>query len=98
MVNRHWKAKGHQTELEEKVKQLQRENEILRQERDRTRKKRYASSRSPSSEICVYRSSSKRISGASPDARVLGVSGSGYYAWRKQEPSQSKREDELLGE
>jgi transposase len=27
-------GKGHQTELEEKVKQLQRENEILRQERD----------------------------------------------------------------
>lgn len=27
-------GKGHQTELEEKVKQLQRENEILKQERD----------------------------------------------------------------
>ena len=27
-------GKGHQTELEEKVKQLQRENEVLRQERD----------------------------------------------------------------
>ncbi len=27
-------GKGHQTELEEKIKQLQRENEILKQERD----------------------------------------------------------------
>ena len=27
-------GKGHQTELEEKVRQLQRENEILKQERD----------------------------------------------------------------
>jgi transposase len=27
-------GKGHQTELEEKIKQLQRENEILQQERD----------------------------------------------------------------
>ncbi len=31
-------GKGHQTELEEKIKQLQRENEILTQERDRLNK------------------------------------------------------------
>jgi len=33
-VSKHWKAKGHQTELEEKVKQLQKEVEFLKQERD----------------------------------------------------------------
>jgi len=29
--------------------------------------------------------------------QVLNVSESGYYAWRKREPSQRKREDEHLG-
>ena len=29
--------------------------------------------------------------------QVLNVSESGYYAWRKREPSQRKREDEDLG-
>ncbi len=29
--------------------------------------------------------------------QVLNVSESGYYAWRKREPSQRKREDECLG-
>ena len=29
--------------------------------------------------------------------QVLNVSESGYYAWRKREPSQRKREDEKLG-
>jgi hypothetical protein len=28
---------------------------------------------------------------------VLDVSECGYYAWRKREPSQRKREDEELG-
>ena len=46
-------GKGHQTALEEEVRRLQKENEILRQERD-ILKKRYASSCSPSHEIRVY--------------------------------------------
>ncbi len=58
-------GKGHQTALEEEIRRLQRENEILRQERD-ILKKRCASSCSPSSEIRVYCRASARISSYPP--------------------------------
>jgi putative transposase len=40
----------------------------------------------------------KKNSGASSVSSVGGIEIGGYYAWRKREASQRKREDEFLGE
>ena len=90
-------GKGHQTSLEEEIKQLKRENEILRQERDILKKAVRIFAQLKSMKYMFIENHKEEF----PILRmcqVLEVSESGYYAWLKREPSERERVDKELGE
>ena len=90
-------GKGHQTPIEEGVKQLKREIELLKQERDILKKVVRIFAQLKSMKYMFIENYKEEF----PILRmcqVLEVSESGYYAWRNREPSERERVDEELGE
>ncbi|WP_201365110.1 IS3 family transposase [Dictyobacter formicarum] len=93
--NQAFPGKGHQTELEEKLRRLERENEILRQERDILKKTgAYLRATAMMKYQCIFEHHQdypvKRMCAA------FSVSESGYYAWLKRETCQRAKANELL--
>ncbi len=97
---------GLTTEEKEELRRLRREVKTLRQEKEILRKARKAFAK-PSSPgrrsgvgefLQAHRSKEKANYPVAVLCRMLGVSKSGYYAWRSRPPSERRRQDALLTE
>ena len=85
---------GHQLPHEEELRRLQRENDLLRQERDIFKKSAGHLLAQP---VSAFRSSPSTASNTDHGAlQNVKVSESDYYAWKSREPSQHCREDARL--
>ena len=90
---------GHQTAQEEELRHLKRELEVTRQERDILKKSRLESLVFQDIKIkYTFVAEHCREYSVKTMCRVLSISESGYYAWRKREPSQRQMENEQLTE
>jgi transposase-like protein len=87
---------GHQTALEEENRRLKRELERTRQERDILKNSQHLLAR-PAVRYQVVEEYRKEYP-VSVLCETLGVSLSGYYAWKKRPISRHQREDQQLAE
>ncbi|BCL79035.1 transposase [Ktedonobacteria bacterium brp13] len=95
--NEAFPGKGHQTTIEEEMKRLKRENEILRQERDILKKAMSIFAQPPPVKF-QFIHEHRQLFPILRMCQVLDVSENGYYNWRKRGKSQRKRDDEQLTE
>ena len=89
-------GKGYRNSIEEEIKQLRRENEILKYERDILKSDEHL--RAASSVKFQFIHEHRQLFPISRMCQVLEVSENGYYNWRKRGKSQRKRDDEQLAE